>query len=698
MRESLIAGQYLLIEQVGRGGFAVVWRARDQRLRRDVAVKQLFLPPHVTEAQRREHRERTFREARSAARLSHPGVVTVHDVVEHDGLPWIVMEFVHGRTLGQIVRTEGPLPPRRVAEIGLSLLDALRCAHEAGVLHRDVKPSNVIVGERRVVLGDFGIARFEGEQDDDLTQSGVVMGAPSYTAPERARGEPAIAASDLWSLGATIFYAVEGRRAFSGPNPNATFHAILTRDTPPARRAGPLAPVIEGLLRKDLAVRMGADEAAVLLAGVACGRETAPVPPVRVPARRAEGRRRVPGRAREVETCPIPDLARPTAGPRPSSAPRRSPGRRSPSDPRPSQGPRQSPDPHPPSGPRPPSDRHPSPDRRSRRPVRRGTTLDRRAGRPLLALASLTALAFVLIGNALPADEPRHRPAASYRMPSPRLTATLPTGRAAVFSVSFSPDGRTLATGGQDRAVHLWNIAGRRPAGTLAGQRRPVSTTAFSPDGRTLAAGASDGTVILWNGRTHRRTTTLDTGGHAIGALTFGADGRTLATAGDTVRRWTLAGRRTARPLPAPGPSLPAAPGVRAPTAVRLWDVSGHTPAAPRTRPALPAGGMAFSPDGRTLATAGDHGVRLWDLAGHRPAATLPGLGDRVNAVAFGPGGHVLAYAGEGVVVVWNLRTRSSVTRLEPRTRTVEALAFSPDGRTLATAGDDATVRLWALG
>src|SRR5918992_1265241 len=253
--DRLIAGQYRLIEEIGRGGFGVVWRARDEHLHRDVAAKALFVPSYLSPDQRSEQRERSLREARSAARLTHPATVTVYAVIEHDGAPWIIMELIDGSSLSSIVKREGPLPPRRVAEIGLNVLQALRAAHAAGVIHRDVKPANILIGahDNRVVLSDFGIARIEG--DPNITQSGFIMGAPAYTSPERARGESAIAASDLWSLGASLYYAVEGHRPFPGANAQAVFHAILTADPIPMRRSGPLTQVINGLLRKDPAER-----------------------------------------------------------------------------------------------------------------------------------------------------------------------------------------------------------------------------------------------------------------------------------------------------------------------------------------------------------------------------------------------------------------------------------------------------------
>ncbi|TNY36960.1 serine/threonine-protein kinase [Thermomonospora catenispora] len=262
--ERLLARRYRLLAPVGHGGMGTVWHAHDEVLGRDVAVKEVILPHGLTDEERAVQYKRTFREARTAARLGHPGVVTVYDVVEEDGRPWIVMELIRAQSLDKVIKQEGPLPVRRAAEIGRQMLAALHAAHEAGVLHRDVKPSNVLVTDGdRAVLTDFGIAVSVG--DATLTQTGLVMGSPAYIAPERARGRTAGPASDLWSLGVTLYAMLDGRSPFERPEPMASLVAVISEDPPPAPNAGPLAPVIEGLLRKDPTQRMTAPEAGMLL-------------------------------------------------------------------------------------------------------------------------------------------------------------------------------------------------------------------------------------------------------------------------------------------------------------------------------------------------------------------------------------------------------------------------------------------------
>ncbi len=251
----LVAGRYRLIDEVGRGAMGIVWRGRDELLDRDVAIKQIIGSPMASATQARVSFQRTLREARTAARLSHPGVVTVFDVVEEDGSPWIVMEFIRARPLDQVIAEDGPLPPARAAQLGLGLLDALTTAHRAGVLHRDVKPSNVLISPSgKAILTDFGIATIQG--DPGLTQAGMVVGTPGFSPPERVRGAPATTASDLWSLGATLYAAVEGRGPFDRAGGSAAIIAsIATEPAPRAPSAGPLAPVIEALLRADPAGR-----------------------------------------------------------------------------------------------------------------------------------------------------------------------------------------------------------------------------------------------------------------------------------------------------------------------------------------------------------------------------------------------------------------------------------------------------------
>ncbi|MEU5877460.1 serine/threonine-protein kinase [Spirillospora sp. NPDC047279] len=263
----LLGRRYRLDAVVGRGGMGTVWRAYDVMLDREVAVKEVVLPPGLSLSERDVLYERTFREARASARLSHPGVVTVHDVVEEGGRPWIVMELVRARSLQDLIE-QAPLPPRHAAEIGLQMLAALRHAHEKGILHRDVKPSNVLITDAgRVVLTDFGIAQVEG--DATLTQTGLVMGSPAYIPPERAQGERAVPASDLWALGATLYAAVEGRSPYERSDAMSSLAAALSEPVPPPRNAGALSRVLEGLLAREPRHRMTGPQALPLLTEVA---------------------------------------------------------------------------------------------------------------------------------------------------------------------------------------------------------------------------------------------------------------------------------------------------------------------------------------------------------------------------------------------------------------------------------------------
>ena len=264
MPQQPIAGRYRLVRPLGQGGQGRVWLARDEMLRRDVAIKELVPPAGLAEAEQRDLRERSMREARTIARIDQANVVRIFDVLHSGGKPWIVMEFVAARPLHQVLRQEGPMTPGQAAQVGLSVLAALRAAHGVGVLHRDVKPANVLLaGDGRVVLTDFGLAT--AAEDPSLTQTGVVLGSPAFLAPERALDQPVGPASDLWSLGATLYAAVEGRSPYQRSSAIATLAALSTELPPPPERAGPLLPALEGLLRRDPRARIDAETAERLL-------------------------------------------------------------------------------------------------------------------------------------------------------------------------------------------------------------------------------------------------------------------------------------------------------------------------------------------------------------------------------------------------------------------------------------------------
>ncbi|MFI9641463.1 protein kinase [Micromonospora sp. NPDC051925] len=290
MQQVVIAGRYRLLNLVGRGGMGRVWLARDEVLHREVAVKEVVPPAWLADDERDELRLRTLREARTAARLNHPNVVRLYDVVQVEERPWIVMEYVPSQSLQTVLDTTGPVDPVRAADIGMALLAALRAAHSAGVLHRDVKPQNVLVADDgRVMLTDFGLATFDGG-DGLMTRPGMVLGSPQFVAPERAAEGVSSVEADLWSLGATLHAAVEGRSPYARSTAMATLAALATSPPDPAPHAGPLRPVLEGLLLRDPRQRIGHDEASRRLERVLRPAPSSEPPTVVLPVARPAGR------------------------------------------------------------------------------------------------------------------------------------------------------------------------------------------------------------------------------------------------------------------------------------------------------------------------------------------------------------------------------------------------------------------------
>ncbi|PWJ05717.1 serine/threonine protein kinase [Streptomyces sp. NWU49] len=296
----VIAGRYRLEERLGRGGMGVVWRATDQLLGRGVAVKELPLDETLSVAESRRQRERTLREARALAQLSHPHIIVVHDVVEDDERPYIVLELIDGGSLADRIAAHGPVDAAEAARIGVDLLGALRAAHAAGVLHRDLKPANVLLenGTGRVVLTDFGIARVTGSTT--LTETGSFVGSPEYTAPERMSGARTGPESDLWSLGALLCTALSGESPFRRDSLGGVLHAVVVDEIRPPAQAGPILPVVRGLLERDPDQRLDADRAERMLRAFReTGRTPESAPSGLLPSERGPSLRRSPARRAE---------------------------------------------------------------------------------------------------------------------------------------------------------------------------------------------------------------------------------------------------------------------------------------------------------------------------------------------------------------------------------------------------------------
>jgi WD40 repeat protein/tRNA A-37 threonylcarbamoyl transferase component Bud32 len=644
----LIGGKYRLKEILGQGANGVVWRARDELLHRDVAIKEVRLPVGIGPDEIRSLNARTLREARSAARLAHPAIIMVYEVLHEGDHPWIVMELIKGRTLQEIIKSDGPRPPRRAAEIGVRILAGLWAAHRAGVVHRDIKPSNVLLEGERVVVTDFGIAALDG--GTILTQTGALLGTPAYMAPEQAQGRPAAPASDLWSLGATLYTMVEGHPPFRGESAVPVLAAVLTGDYPRPVHAGPLTPVIEGLLVKDPSRRMSAAEAARHLTLVANG--DAPPPPAPEPP--PEDRR-----------------------------PARSPFRRRPD---------------PSSGVTLPDDREARPSHLSR----------------IRILAILTASIVLLAAALWVFWPSEDRPqAASPSAQKPRVGGRSPamtlTSDTSPFSVAFSRDGKKLAVGSNDSTMRGWDLRSGARTSHTAPHAGSVFHMASSPDGRRLAIACADGTVRLWNSASQTQTDVLTGHKDQVFSTAFSPNGKTLASGSKdgTIRLWNAT---TGAPIWAINGHMGHVLSVSfsrdgktligggSDGNIRLWNIASRTPAG-SLRGDRGTTTVAFSSDGRTVATGTSAGsVRLWDLASHARLSSLTGHTDGLYSVAFSPDGKTLASGGEDdKVMLWDVATHARVATLTGHTGDVNLVTFSPDGKTLATGAEDKTVRLWDL-